>query len=123
MFDTNDFVESVIEKGWGLDEVVEEAREEIDQTESCSRLDIRASANGAIGTDDHVRFLRSMVFFLVSESKVRPANLSIDDFQLLRPLAQHLVNRGDLKPYILELFGPGGSATRTAISSTIERRN
>ena len=52
-------------------------------------------------------FLRALVFFLLSVVKVRPANLSDDDFQILLPLAQHLVDRGDLEPDILELFGTG----------------
>ncbi len=58
-----------------------------------------------VGSSDYARFLRSLVFFLISEVKVRPANLSDDEFQILLPLAQHLVDRGDLEPNILELFG------------------
>ena len=95
MLDKKKFVESVIAKGRSLDDIVREARAEISRTESRS---IRAS-----GSSDHLRFLRSLVFFL--QSGEIPENLSDDDFQILLRLAQHLVDRGDLKPGILELFG------------------
>ena len=97
MFDKNAFVESVIAKELRLHEIIREAREEIARTDSRS---IRAS-----GSSDHLRFLRALVFFLLSPVKVRPEDLSDDEFQILLPLAQHLVDRGDLEPDILELFG------------------
>ncbi len=97
MFDKNDFVESVIERELGLDEIVSEARAEI--------LRIESRPIRPLGSGDYARFLRILVFFLISEVKVRPANLSDDNFRLLLPLAQHLVDRGDLNPDILELFG------------------
>ncbi len=97
MFDKNDFVESVIERGLGLDQIVDEAREKIHQIES---RPIRP-----VGSSDHVRFFRALVFFLLGVGKVRPARLSDDEFQILLPLVQHLVDRGDLEPDILELFG------------------
>ena len=97
MFDTKEFVESVITRDLSLDEIVKEAREEIHQIQS---RPIRAARSS-----DHARFLRILVFFLISEVKARPANLSDDNFRLLLPLAQHLVDRGDLRPDILELFG------------------
>ncbi len=103
MFDTNEFVESVIAKGRSLDDIVNEAREEISRAESSSRLVIDGPDNRAEGSSDHVRFLRALVFFL--QSGDMPNNVSEDDFQLLLPLAQHLVDRGDLEPDILELFG------------------
>ena len=56
MFDKNAFVESVIAKELRLHEIIREVREEIGRTDSRS---IRAS-----GSSDHVRFLRSLVFFL-----------------------------------------------------------
>ncbi len=105
MFDKNEFVESVIERGLGRNEIIKEAREEIHQIESRLRLVIDAPDNRAEGNSDHVRFLRSLMFFLTSEVKVRPANLSDDEFQILLPLTQHLVDRGDLEPDVLELFG------------------
>ena len=95
VFDKKKFVESVIAKELRLHEIIREAREEIARTDSRS---IRAS-----GSSDHLRFLRSLVFFL--QSGEIPENLSDDDFQILLRLAQHLVDRGDLKPGILELFG------------------
>ncbi len=97
MFDKKEFVESVIERGLSRYEIAKEALTEVDRIESRS---IRAA-----GSRDHVRFLRSLVFFLLSVVKVRPARLSDDEFQILLPLAQHLVDRGDLEPDILELFG------------------
>ncbi len=97
MFDKKEFVESVITRRLGLDEIVKEARAEILRIESRS---IREP-----GSSDDVRFFHSMVFFLISKVKVRPANLSDDEFQILLPLAQHLVDRGDLSSDILELFG------------------
>ncbi len=52
-----------------------------------------------------MRFLRALVFFLLSAVKVRPENLSDDEFQILLPLAQHLVDQDGLNPDVLELFG------------------
>ncbi len=97
MFDKKEFVESVIERGLTRYEIAQEAQAEINRTESRS---IRL-----VGSSDHVRFLRALVYFLLSVGKVRPARLSDDEFQILLPLAQHLVDRGDLEPDILELFG------------------
>ena len=96
MFDKNEFVESVIARRLGLDQIVDEAREKIHQIES---RPIRAA-----GSSDHVRFLRILVFFLISEVKVRPANLSDDNSRPLFRVAKYLVDRGRLKPDILELF-------------------
>ena len=95
MFDKKKFVESVIAKELRLHEIIREVREEIGRTDSRS---IRAS-----GSSDHVRFLRSLVFFL--QSGEIPENLSDDDLQILLRLAQHLVDRGDFNPDVLELFG------------------
>ena len=97
MFDKNEFVESVIKRGRSLDQIVNEARDDILYIESHS---IRPA-----GSSDDVRLLRALVFFLECDLKVKPARLSDDEFQILLPLAQHLVDRGDLKPDILELFG------------------
>ena len=97
MFDKKEFVEDMIERGLTRYEIAKEAQAEINRTESRS---IRL-----VGGSDHVRFLRSLVFFLLSVGKVRPARLSDDEFQILLPLVQHLVDRGDLEPDILELFG------------------
>ncbi len=103
VFDKKEFVESVIERGLSRYEIAKEALTEVDRIESRS---IRAE-----GSSDHVRFLRSLMLFLIIEVKVRPANLSDkakyreDEFQILLPLAQHLVDRGDLSPDVLELFG------------------
>ncbi len=105
MFDKNDFVESVIERGLSLDEIVLEVREEIDLTESISYGTKGVPDNRVAGSGEYVRFLRALVFFLECELKAKPARLSDDEFQILLPLAQHLVDRGDLKPDILELFG------------------
>ncbi len=95
MSDKNAFVESVIERGLSLDRIVDEAREKIRQIES---RPIRAA-----GSSDHVHFLGSVEFFL--QSRKIPAVLSADNFQILHRLTQHLVDRGDLEPDILELFG------------------
>ena len=105
MFDKKEFVESAIKRGLSLDEIVDEALTEIHRTESRSRLVTGAPAKRAAGSGDHVPFLRSLVFFLTSVVKVKPENLSADEFQILLPLAQHLVDRGDLSPDVLELFG------------------
>ena len=103
MFDKKEFVEDVIERGLGRNEIIKEAREEIHRTESRLRLVIDAPDNRAEGNSDHVRFLRSLMFFL--RGKVIPENLSDDDFQILFRLTQYLVDRFDLEPDILELFG------------------
>ncbi len=103
MFDKNEFVEGVIERGLSLDQIVDEALDEIGETESRSPLVNGTPANRAAGISDHVRFLHSLVFFL--RGKVIPENLSDDDFQILFRLTQYLVDRFDLEPDILELFG------------------
>ncbi len=97
MFDKKKFIESVIARKLGLYAIVAEARAEIRQTESRA---IRAR-----GSSDNIRFLRILVFFLISEVKSEPANLSDDDFKLLLQVVKYLVNRGDLEPNVLELFG------------------
>ena len=103
MFDKNEFVEGVIERRLRLHELVSEAQAEIHLTESRSPLVTGAPTNRAAGSGDHVRFLRALVFFL--QSGDMPNNISSDEFQILLPLAQHLVDRGDLNPDVLELFG------------------
>ena len=95
MFDKKEFVESVIERGLSLDKIVDEAREKIHQIESRA---IRAA-----GSSDHVHFLGSVEFFL--QSRKFPAVLSDDNSRLLFRVAKYLVDRGDLEPDILELFG------------------
>ena len=99
VFDKNAFVESVIRRKLGLQAIVSEARAEIRQTESRA---VRPVASG-----DHIRFFRILVFFLISEIKVRPANLSDDNSRLLFRITKYLVDRGTLDPDILELFGAG----------------
>ena len=119
MFNKNEFVESVIERKLSRYEIVDEALTEIHRAESRLDLVIGAPTNpvhsptALIGTptnraaesSDHVRFLRSLVFFLECELKAKPARLSDDEFQFLLPLAQHLVDRDNLSPDVLELFG------------------
>ncbi len=97
VFDKKEFVESVIARRLGLDEIVKEARGEILYTETRS---IRR-----VGSGDYARFLRILVFFLISEVKVRPANLSDDNSRLLFRVTKYLIDRGILKPDVLELFG------------------
>ncbi len=100
MFDKNEFVESAIERGLRLHEIVSEARAEILRSESRAIRPVESS--------DYARFLRILVFFLISEVKVRPANLSDDNSRLLFRVTKYLIDRGILKPDILELFGAGG---------------
>ncbi len=97
MFDKKEFVESVIAKGLGLDEIVSETRKEI--------LYIESRPIRPVGSGDYARFLRILVFFLISKVKVKPANLSDDNSQLLFRVAKYLVDRGRLKPDILKLLG------------------
>ena len=97
MFDKKEFVEDVIARGLGLDQIVNEARVDI--------LLIESRTIRPVGSSDYAEFLRILVFFLISEVKAKPANLSDDDFQLLHRLAKYLVDRGILKPDILECFG------------------
>ncbi len=99
MFDKKEFIEGVIAKGRSLDEIISEARAEIRQIESRT---IRPA-----GSSDNVRFLRILVFFLISEVKVKPTNLSDDNSQLLFHVTKYLVDRGRLNPNILELFDAG----------------
>jgi len=97
VFDKKEFVKGVIARRLGLDEIVTEARAEI--------LRIESRAIRPVGSRDYARFLRILVFFLISEVKVRPANLSDENSRLLFRVAKYLVGRGILKPDILELFG------------------
>ena len=97
VFDKKEFVESVIARRLKLQEIVNEARAEILYTES---RPVRP-----VGGGDYVRFLLILVLFLISVVKVKPEDLSDDEFQILLPLAQHLVDRGHLNPDVLELFG------------------
>ena len=97
MFNKKEFVEDVIARRRSLDEIVSEARAEILYTET---RPVRR-----VGGGDYARFLRILVFFLISEVKVRPANLSDDNSRLLFRVTKYLVDRGRLKPDILELFG------------------
>ena len=97
MFDKKEFVESVIARGLSLDEIVSEARVDI--------LLVESHVIRPVGSSDYAEFLRILVFFLISEVKVRPANLSDDNSRLLFRVTKYLVDRGRLKPDILELFG------------------
>ncbi len=97
MFDKNEFIESVIARRLNFQEIVSEARAEVLYTES---RPVRP-----VGGGDYVRFLRILVFFLLSVAKVRPANLSDDNSRLLFRVAKYLIDRGDLEPDVLELFG------------------
>ena len=91
------FVESVIRRKLGLLAIVSEARAEIRQ--------IGPRPIRPVESRDYARFLRILVFFLISEVKVSPAYLSDDNSRLLFRITKYLVDRGKLKPDILELFG------------------
>ncbi len=97
VFDKKKFVESVIRRKLGLQAIVNEARAEIRQ--------IGSPLIRPVGSSDYVRFLHILVFFLISEVKARPANLSDDNSRLLFHITNYLVDRVTLKPTILELFG------------------
>ena len=66
---------------------------------------VESHAIRLVGSSDYARFLRILVFFVLSVVKVRPANLSDDNSRLLFRITKYLVDRGKLKPAILELFG------------------
>ncbi len=95
--DKKKFVQSVIRRKLGLQAIVSEARAEIRQ--------IGSPPIRPVGSSDYARFLRILVFFLISKVKVRPENLSDDNSRLLFRVAKYLVDRGRLKPDVLELFG------------------
>ena len=97
VLDKNAFVESVIRRKLGLHAILTEARTEIRQIGSRPIRPVESS--------DYVRFLHILVFFLISEVKARPANLSDDNSRLLFRIARYLVDRGALNPDVLELFG------------------
>ena len=97
VFDKKAFVESVIRRKLGLLAIVNEARAEIRQ--------IGSPLIRPVGSSDYVRFLHILVFFLISEVKARPANLSDDNSRFLFRITKYLVDRDGLKPDILELFG------------------
>ncbi len=102
MFVKNDLVECVLARDLDFEEIIEDARDEIDLTESISRPVKGVPENRAAGSGEYVRFLGSVGFFL--QGGGLPDNLSDDDFKILHRLAQHLVDRGDLEPDTLELF-------------------
>lgn len=102
MFDKNHFVDGVIEQGLGLTEVVKAAQLEIH----------RFGCSSYRGSGGYGRYLRSLVFFLECEFKVKPTRMSDDDFQILLRLAQHLVDTGEIRPAVLELFSAGQAPLR-----------
>ncbi len=95
MFDKKEFVEDVIERGRSLDQIVAKARVDI--------LLIESRSIRPVGGGDDVRLLRALVVFL--QSGDMPNNISDDNSRLLFRVAKYLVDRGDLEPDILELFG------------------
>ncbi len=97
MFDKKEFVEDMIETGLSRNEIVKEARDDI--------LYIESRSIRPVGSSDYAEFLRILVFFLISEVKAKPAYLSYDISELLFRVAKYLVDRGRLKPDVLELFG------------------
>ena len=103
MFDKKKFVERVIKIELSLNEIIQEAREESARAESRSYGVKGAPDNGAAGSGDYVRFLGSLVNFL--QSGTLPEGISNDDLQLLHGLTKYLVQIGNFKPTILELFG------------------
>jgi len=102
MYDKKEFVDGVVERDVGRLEIIKEARDEVRQTERESHRVPGAPAARAAGSGGYGQFLLSLVFFL--GHRIRPASLSDDDFDLLLPLAEHLVARGDLQASVLELF-------------------
>jgi len=48
-------------------------------------------------------FLRSFLFFMRG-SGIRPSSLSDEDFQLLRPVCERLVQKGQFIPEIIDFF-------------------
>ena len=104
MYDKKEFVDGLIEKRLNLVEIAKEARREIQETQSGSHRVKGAKAKRGAGSGEYGWFLRALVFFLESEPKSRPAGLSNDDFQLLLPLAEQLIGRGDFQASVLELF-------------------
>ncbi len=99
MFDQKEFVESVIAKRLSLHEVIKEAREEL--------LFIESRSIRPVGSSGYAQFLCSLVSFLISEVKVKPENLSDDNFQLLFRVAKYLADRGCIKLDVLELLRAG----------------
>ncbi len=95
MLDKNEFVESVIKRELGIDEIVKEAGEGVLQTES--------SSYSAAGSGEYVDFLNSVGLFL--QRGTLPEGISDDDFQLLHRLTKYLVEIRNFKPTILESFG------------------
>ncbi len=106
VFDKKKFVEDVIARRLNRNEIIKEAQAEIRLTESISYIIKGAPENRAAGSGEYLRFLGSVEFFL--QSRKSPAVLSADNFRLLHRLAQHLVDRDNLSPDILELFGTRG---------------
>ena len=102
MYDKKAFVDDVIKRGLSRREIVAEARIEIHHAGAGSER-VRG-AEGAAGSLEYAQFLKCLVLFL--EDGERPATMSGDDFLDLRPLAQRLVDRGDLRPSVLRLFEP-----------------
>lgn len=51
---------------------------------------------------NYTMFLAGVLFFL--QTRVRPLSLSDSDFQLLRPVCERLVQKGQFKPEVMTLF-------------------
>ena len=52
---------------------------------------------------EYVNFLRGFLFFMRCGS-IKPGSVSDGDFQLFRPVCQNLVNKGQLKPDVMNFF-------------------
>lgn len=99
-FDKSAFVERI--KGLNIHVMIEAARSEIFDTESRYhgvRGDPQARDEGSMR---YVVFLKGIVYYL--EHGQRPGALTGDEFHLLRPLVDSLVERGQLKASALDDF-------------------
>jgi hypothetical protein len=52
---------------------------------------------------DYIGFLEGFLFFM-NGSGIKPSSISNSDFQLLRPMCERLVQKGQFKPEVMTLF-------------------
>jgi hypothetical protein len=98
-YDAYRFVQSIREKYWlGM----------LSAIDAALIAEARRPADGSgqhPGNDaDFMRFLMASREYLMSEGRTRPAAMHDEEFSLLQPLCEHLVQQGRFAPERLALF-------------------
>jgi hypothetical protein len=104
-FDAYRFIEQIRARYWlGMLAAIDSALIHIARGPAVQR---RSSARA--GDDvEFMRFLSAARSYLLAEGRLRPAGMSDDQFLLLKPLCDHLVQTGRFATATLGLFQPTG---------------